>query len=292
MSISTKFQSFCSNIRIQPNVIDNISYRYKRVTKQLNKNFWNTESETSHSLYVGSYGRDTDIHVSDIDILMRLPWIIHEKYNNYTTNGQSALLQAVRDSLQHTYPSTHLKGDGQVVKINFDDGVSFEIVPGFLYENGKYEYPDTNNGGHWKITNPKPEITAIKEANDEWSGNLKNLCRMARAWKDAWNVPMSGLLIDTLAYNFLKNWPYRNKSFLWYDFMTRDFFEYLKNQDQNKNYWLAPGSNQYVWREDIFEHKALRCYNISLEAINYENNELPKTANVKWKEIYGPKFIE
>ena len=38
-----------------------ISQRYRRITKAVNLEFWNIESETAHSLYVGSYGRGTAI---------------------------------------------------------------------------------------------------------------------------------------------------------------------------------------------------------------------------------------
>ncbi len=290
MSVSTKFKQFCNDIRIDSEVVKDISYRYGRITKQLNIDFWNSDSKTSHSLYVGSYGRDTDIHISDIDILMQLPWGEYEKYDNHLGNGQSALLQAVRDSLKKTYSTSHIKGDGQVVQINFEDGVSFEIVPGFLYQSGRYAYPDTHDGGSWKKTDPKPEIEAIREANNKYSGNLKNLCRMVRCWKDKWNVPIGGLLIDTLAHNFLLDWENNDKSYVYYDYMTRDFFKFLKNQNEDQNYWLAPGSSQYVWRKGSFDYKALRCYNISLEAIEYEEKDRPYSANSKWQEIYGSKF--
>ena len=290
MGVSEKFQNFCTNLRIKSNVVDNISYRYKRITRQLNTDFWNTGSDSAHSLYVGSYGRDTDIFTSDIDVLMQLPWSTHEQYDSYSGNGQSALLQAVRDSLKKTYPTTHIKGDGQVVQINFDYGVSFEIVPGFLYDTGRFSYADANAGGNWKITDPKPEIREIREANILWNRNLKDLCRMARTWKQKWDVPMGGLLVDTLAYNFLKYSQYKDKSYVYYDWMVRDFFEYLKNQDSAKSYWLAPGSSQYVWRKGNFEYKATRCYNIALEAIDYEVREMPYSANEKWREIFGTKF--
>src|SRR5581483_4558062 len=156
----------------------------------------------------------------------QLPYEYYENYDNYTTNGQSALLQAVRDSIKNTYSTSHIGGDGQVVKINFDDGISFEIVPCFVNDDDSFTYPDTNSGGSWKVTNPKPEIKAIREGDELWNYNLKRLCRMARAWKDEWNVPMGGLLIDTLAYQFLKGWEYNDRSFLYYDWMTRDFLKF------------------------------------------------------------------
>lgn len=290
MSVSTKFQNFCTEIRIPSSVVGNISYRYKRITRQLNKDYWDTESDTSHSLYVGSYGRDTEILTSDIDMLFRLPYSVYERINSHSGNGQSALLSEVRDSIKKTYGTTHISGDGQVVKINFDDGVGFEIVPCFVNKDDSYTYPDSNSGGSWKVTNPKPEIEAIRKVNDSCNGNLKNLCRMMRAWKEQWAVPMGGLLIDTLAYQFLKNWEYKDNSYLYYDWMTRDFFEFVKDQDESKTYWLAPGSGQYVWKKGDFRYKAVRGYNLAVEAIEYETQEMPYSANGKWREIFGTKF--
>jgi hypothetical protein len=290
MSVSDKFQKFSSGIKISESVANDISYRYKRITRQLNTDFWDTTSEISHSLYAGSYGRNTAIHVSDIDMLFQLSYDDYVKYNGYITNGQSALLQDVRNSLRKTYSTSYIGGDGQVVKINFDDGINFEIVPCFENKDGSFTFPDSNGGGSWKITNPRPEIKAIRDADIEWNYNLKKLCRMARAWKDEWSVPMGGLLIDTLAYQFLRNWKHRNDSYVYYDWMTRDFFEFLKNQDLKKTYWLAPGSAQYVWRKGEFEHKALRCYNLAVSAVKYEADAMPYSANSKWKEIYGSKF--
>ena len=73
-------------------------------------------------------------------------------------------------------------------------------------------------------------------------GNLVELARMARAWRDQNNVSMSGMLIDTLAYQFINGWAYKDKSYVYYDWMTRDFFAFLAGQDAGKTYWTAPGS--------------------------------------------------
>ncbi len=290
MSIATKFKIFNKNIRIAEDDITKIQKRYKKITKRLNLDFWDWDCDVSHSLYVGSYGRDTDIHVSDVDMLFQLPYSVYIQYNNYDGNGQSALLQAIKKSLQKTYSTSYIKGDGQIIGINFDDGICFEIVPCFLNEDDSFTYPDTNNGGSWKTTDPKPEKKEIQDKNIEWNRNLKRLCRMTRAWKDKWDVKMGGLLIDTLAYNFLKNWEYNYKSYVYYDWMVRDFFEFLKNQDKEQTYWYAVGSYTRVYNTGNFRYKALQCYNISLKAIEYESNDMPYSANEKWKEIFGSKF--
>lgn len=291
MSISEKFQTFCTNLRMSQTVVNNVSSRYKQITKRLNLEFYGSDSETLHSLYVGSYGRGTAIHVSDIDMLFVLPYSVYTQYNAYSYNGQSSLLQAVKTAICKTYSTSYLGADGQVIKLDFTDGISFEIVPCFLNNDGSYTFPDSNDGGSWKVTNPKPEISEIARANSNvCNNNLRRLCRMARAWKDTWNVPIGGLLIDTLAYNFLSNWTHKGNSYTYYDWMTRDFFQYLMNQNTTQQYWLAPGSNQRAMRKGNFEYKARQCYNLSLEALVYEGKNMEWSANQKWREIYGTKF--
>ena len=290
MGVSEKFSNFNSNLRISTNNKEKISYRYKQITKRLNNDFYGINSEFSNSLYVGSYWRDTDIHISDIDILFILPYSTYEQYNEYNWNWQSALLQAVKNSIKNTYSTTYIKWDWQIIWLNFDDWICFEIVPCFLNISWNYTYPDTNNWWSWKITKPKSEINEIKNKNIDWNYNLKRLCRMWRAWKDKWNVPIWWLLIDTLAYNFLKYWQFKDKSYFYYDYMAKDFFEYLKNQDADKKYWLAVWSNQQVYRKWNFEYSALRCYNISLKAIKSENDWYSNKATSKWSEIFGNKF--
>jgi Second Messenger Oligonucleotide or Dinucleotide Synthetase domain len=161
MSVATWFETFCNNLRMTTETVNTISYRYKRITKQLNKDFWDSDSEIYHSLYVGSYGRGTDIHVSDIDMIFQLPYSTYEKYNNYSGNKQSALLQAVKTSIEKTYSPSYIRADGQVIKLDFTDGINFEIVPAFSNKDDSFTFPDSNDGGSWKTTDPKPEIAEV-----------------------------------------------------------------------------------------------------------------------------------
>ena len=166
ISVSNDFSTFCNNLRLNNTAVSNIQTRYHAITKRINQDFWNTDSDTTHSLYVGSYGRGTCIYTSDVDIVVELPMSYYTKYNNYSGNGQSALLQDVRNSLMKTYSSSAVRADGQVVDIDFYDGIKFEIVPAFKYsDNSGYCYPDTNNGGTWKSMNPKAEIDSFNGRN-------------------------------------------------------------------------------------------------------------------------------
>ena len=291
MGLADWFSTFCSNIHVRDG--GTISNRYKRITRRLNTDFWTINSETANSLYVGSYGRNTAVGgFSDLDMVFQLPAGLYDRYDKYAGNGQSALLQSVKNSIEKTYPTTNIGADGQVIQVPFDDGITFEVVPVFTNKAGSFTYPDTNNGGKWRVTDPRPEIVAIRKRNNECNSNLVRLCRMMRAWKSEWNVPMGGLLIDTLAYQFIDTWTYKDKSFIYYDFMARDFFRFMADQDRSQTYWRAPGSGQYVYRTGLFESKATRCYNLSCEAIVHEtaNPKREWSAKQKWREIFGTSF--
>lgn len=291
MGLGEWFGGFCSNLTVKDG--GTISTRYRSITKRLNTDFWGSSSETNHSLYVGSYGRNTATEgMSDLDMIFQLPYSVYTKYDGYLGNGQSALLQAVKKSIEKTYWSTSIRGDGQVILVPFNDGITFEVVPAFINVDDSYTFPDANSGGRWRITNPKPEISAMKLRNDLVNKNLVQLCRMTRAWKREWNVPISGLLIDTLAYQFIENWGFKDKSYYYYDFMSRDFFKFMADQETSKEYWKAPGSGQYVYGKGLFQYKAKQCYNIALEAISHElaNPKREWSAKQKWREIYGKTF--
>lgn len=293
MALAAWFQSFCTDLRVDNAAT--ISARYNTLTTRLNTDFWDTTSSTAHSLYAGSYGRNTAIRgFSDVDILFQFPALIYRRFDDYNGNGQSAFLQVVKASIDKTYSRTQLRGDGQVIQISFVDGMTFEVVPAFLNTDDSYTYPDANAGGCWRVTNPRAEISAIGGRNLLCGSNLVPLCRMMRQWKAYWDVPIGGLLIDTLAYQFIENWEHRQKSYLYYDFMCRDFFRFMADQSRTQEYWRAPGSGRQVYGGDLFQWKATRCYNLACEAIAHEIAD-PKrewSAKQKWREVFGSRFPE
>lgn len=292
MSVADNFRAFRANYLIPAATVGTISDRYKRITKQLNKDFWTTELESSHSLYVGSYGRDTAAKgVSDLDVAFQLPYSVYEKYNAYASNGQSALLQAVKQSLERTYSSSYVGGDGQVVALNFTDGIRFEILPVFLNKDNSYTFADSNGGGSWKTCDPRAEMNAFSARDTATAnGNLKAICRMMRIWKDRQSVPMSGMLIDTLAYQFIATWAYRDKSYMYHDWLVRDFLQYLSQVSTTQTSWRAPGSGSYVYKTGNFQTKASASYQDALSAIEHEANSRPATARNKWRDVFGPTY--
>jgi hypothetical protein len=287
------FSAFCTALTIGRTQRDSIAYRTGRLMGQLNRDFRSLDSKTSNRFYVGSYGRNTAIaSVSDVDVIYILPTALYARFNGHSGNGQSNLLALAKDSIQNTYPGSAVVGDGQVVVIEFTDGIKFEILPAFYNTAGTYTFADSNGGGRWRECKPKQELDAFSQRNTECNSNLIPLCRMARAWRDRNNVDMSGMLIDTLAYQFLATWEHRARSYVYYDYLTRDFFQYLTGLDVNKTYWKAPGSGSYVYRGAAFQYKARSAELRAREAIAHQAANQNWSARQKYREIYGTSFPE
>jgi Second Messenger Oligonucleotide or Dinucleotide Synthetase domain/Adenylyl/Guanylyl and SMODS C-terminal sensor domain len=286
MEVSKTFSTFLDNLKIQNR--DEISSRYKNITKILNKQYWASDSETLRSLQVGSYGRGTGINgISDLDMVFSLPWSVYQRFNAYETNGQSALLQEVKKVIAKTYSTTDVGGDGQVVAIKFTNH-TVEVLPAFEYDDGSFKHANSNGGGSWKDTKPRDEKAAINKLDGEKNHNLKDLCKMVRAWKNNVGVGINGLLIDTLCFNFFnQTTEYDDKGYVYYDFISRDFFKFMSEQNKEQTFWYAPGSNQKVYKKAKFVAKAKKAYKNCLQAIAVEKK---KKAHTEWKKIFGSPF--
>lgn len=275
--------------------VETVRYRYRNITSRINKEYWNINSETQHSLYVGSYGRGTSINTSDIDIVVILPNSIYERYNEYSWNGQSKLLQDVKVTLQKTYPNSSIKADGQVIDIEFSDDIKFEVVPAFKLNNYSdvLTYPDTNNGGIWKQMNPKREIEAFNTVNNSTNGNLKHFCRMLRAWNEKNYVLLTGCNIDFMVYRFFldNTQDFKDKGYLYYGLISTSIFKYLTD-NADKSEWWSPSYLYSIFPKYSFKQDASKAYEIACEAIRYENDNSEEAAIRDWRKIYGFRFPE
>ncbi len=248
-----------------------ISVRYHTITKAINKEFWNSSSDTQNSFYVGSYGRGTAINTSDLDVLVVLPEQEYTRHNSLKGNGQSRLLQAVKNAIVTSYSRTDIRADGQVVKIQFSDGIKFEILPAFKRKNpwgyDIYKYPDTNMGGNWSSTNPKAEQEEMANKNKESNGLLFDTCKHIRSIRDKYfsSYHLSGIVIDGFVYQAIGNWrwlPDGESGTASHGDYEKSLLKYLTD---NTNYFgsftlSAPGSN-----DNIDTSKSLVCLKKVLE---------------------------
>lgn len=279
MQVEDNFNEFISNLQIDN--LDDINTSLEGIAKKLNQKYYDN-STTDNYLIVGSMGRNTSIKgESDIDVIYELPYEVFERFDDYESNGQSQLLNEIRDTLKEKYPSTDIKGDGQVVVIAFTK-YKIELVPGFKQDDNSYKYPDTHDGGSWKITKPIPET---EEANNMTrnTSTYRDICQMIREWKANNGVTICGLLIDTLIKDFLDNNPeYKWKSKSDYYELLKSVFKYLSNQDENRKQWNAMGSNQ------IIENKNFNFIKKSKKAYNKLPNSTDESSTLR--ELFGSRF--
>lgn len=234
-----------------------ISKRYKRITKAVNSEFWSSGSETAHSLYVGSYGRGTATADSDLDVLLSLPRSEYGRYDMYSGNGQSRLLQAVKFAVSETYSTTDVKGDGQVVVVRFSDGMKFELLPAFEHMDCwgsfvSYDYPDTHMGGRWLATDPKAEQEAMKEKNASSRGLLFDTCKHIRNVHAAnfSSYRLSGIVIDSFVFSAIGDWHWTDGESSApagaYEMRLLDEFDRLSLQGAVPFALYSPGSQQAI----------------------------------------------
>lgn len=244
---------------ITQNQRSTISTRYKTVTKAINTSLWNSVSESAHSFYVGSYGRGTAIDTSDIDILIEVPSSFYVQ-NSYTTyNPQSRLLQVVKNAILNSYPRSDVHADGQVVVIDFTDGIKFEVLPAIpqmnCYGRTSYEYPDSHKDGRWMSTNPKAEQDAIEEKNRTSNGLLLDTCKHMRYIRDNYfsSYQLSGIVIDSFVYAAMESWRWLHSGESGssapgdYESVLLRYYNYATCYGQLSSFVLnAPGSGNTV----------------------------------------------
>lgn len=145
------------------------------------------------------------------------------------------------------YPNTNISGDGQVVVIEFNK-YTVELVPGFKQSDDRFKYPDTHDGGSWKITDPLSEQSECSDCDSKSFGIYYDFCHIVRNWKNNIGFKFGGLLIDTLVYNFFKdNDDFKDSSSTNYLDILKSLYKSLKKRIQIKIIgWRSEVINMYL----------------------------------------------
>lgn len=287
MSLSKDFEEYCKSIAFE--MSDDLSTTIQNIAKKLNSEYYDLSDEKQEHMYiVGSTGRKTAVKsCSDIDLIFDLPKEVYDRFNAYESNGQSSLLQEVKEKLKERYPRTDISGDGQVVVIELSYQ-TIELVPGFKQSDDKFKYPDTHDGGSWKITDPLSEQKECQISDIKTAGTYLDLCRLIREWKNHIGFSFSGLLIDTFVYNkFDKDSYSGDYTYFNYIDLLKDMFEYISAQNEDGSYWFALGSNQKIYNKHNgkFATEAQKALD-KIESAEENNEDL----NQILRELLGTKF--
>ena len=293
MNVGAKFDRFLSNIQLTDAQLEDAQSKHERVRDALKRHYYSTEWTGPTSILIGSYGKATACRPpTDVDILFIMPTNLFDKYNKPYINNQSQLLQDVKNVLKDTYPDTTMRADGQVVVVSFSGSFTVEVIPVFKSNNPDIYYtPDTHNGGSWKTTNPVAEKNNITSCNAISSGKATHMIKMSKVWKHVCSVPIKSIALELVCVEFVKQWQHRDKTSVYYDYMVRDFFEFLLAR---KSGFLAiPGIIESCYLDDAWESKANTALDNAKNACSYEAQEGDTNniyANIYWKRLFGDFF--
>jgi hypothetical protein len=184
-----------------------------------------------------------------------------------------------------------MRGDGQVVVVNFSNGHGVEVVPAFKLENDQYRICSTHNGGSYKTIDPLAEIEAIKRSNVAMAGTTIDLIRMIKRWQRYCNLgdSLKSFQIELLVMDFLPRVRYGLTLRGLRDWLIRDFFGYLVQQ--SGSCVVVPGTNEIVWLGEAWVSRAQSAYQRAIKASNYEERELTVLAVDEWQKIFGTDII-
>lgn len=257
----------------------------------LNQSFESTMVGTSNLLLMGSWARGTAVPtLSDYDFAYELPVHMNENILQLTRRDASALNVVIEKSLGEKYSSVQSIVDEGVIRIKTNQGEAIDIRPALRNDLQQLIYLDNRKGGKWRVFDPNLGYEVVRNLPQVIRDNLIFLCRAARVWRVTHHVPISGILIDALAHEFIQSSPYRQKNNQYQDCLFRDFMGFLAQSDPEQSWWFAPESTEMIYRSGPFEDHAKESFRLAQQAIEHFAARQYRQAGLLWTTIIGEDF--
>jgi hypothetical protein len=285
IAVRRRFEQFHGNIVLTPSQELDGYQKRAGVIDCLNRHYYGASVNIENSFLIGSWGKTTTVRPPrDVDVYFLLPAAVYFRFQPYLHNRQSALLQEVKGVLSRTYPSTEMRGDGQVVVVRFST-YNVEIVPAFALDTGRYLICDANNGGRYKEANPWAEVRHIEAADGSNAGNLRPLIRMMKVWQKHCSVPIKSFHLELLAAEFLAQSLWRLNDYFYFDWLLRDFFAYLCSRANS--FVVVPETGEVIFVGDDWYSRVESAYHRAVKACDFEQGNYVVSAGGEWQKIFG-----
>lgn len=284
IAVRQRFGLFEQRTRLSAGQADDGAQKCIEITRSINRHYY-AISDVVSSLVVGSWGKRTANNTStDIDIFYPISKVTFDRFAHHQWNGQSALLQDVKEALLVTYPQTDIGGDGQVVAVRFN-AITVEVVPAFPLADGSFLIPDTHNGGSWNRSHPLAEIDALNFADASSNNNCRVLTRLMKIWRHHCNVPIKSFWLEILMQDFLRWSSWAREDYFYYDWLVRDFLQHLVSRANS--IIEVPGTGELINVGDAWLSRAQSAYLRSIKACTFEHADLVSEAGDEWEGIFG-----
>lgn len=289
IGVTKRFSRFDSELILTDDQLEDGLTKQFGVRQSLQQAYYGVRDDAPPGFLVGSWGKGTQTRPpKDVDVFFVLPPEVYYRFEEYSGNRQSALLQEVKSCLADSYPQTEMRGDGQVVQVKFNT-LMVEVVPAFR-TNEEYTFliPDTNKGGSWRNSSPELESGTIGYHDSCTNGNLRSLCRMMKTWKRCCDVPLKSFQIELLVKEFLENYEYRLRDYFYFDWFVRDFLKYVITRA--RTYLWVPSLRDSVPLGDAWLSHASTALDIALVACEHEYDDMTVSAGREWQKLFGNKI--
>ncbi|MDP6787081.1 MAG: hypothetical protein QGI13_08145 [Rhodospirillales bacterium] len=252
--------------------------------------------ESDH-LIIGGHGKGTAIRPADtIDVLYVLPANLRSE-NRPATGGRSLGLELAAvlgerfsDITQAAEGWLAVRPGGEVPRRS----AAVRLIPCFprhpAEESSAFLVADPGSATAWRVIDPAAERARL-EAADAASGNkASHLILMLKAWRRARRIDIGALALELLVTDFVSVWTYHRRGLLFYDWMVRDFFFWLRFQRDRAV--PIPGSPELLAVGGSWLAAANDAYGTAKTACLLERDNAGDDALGYWETIFGAAFAE
>ncbi|RWC29873.1 MAG: nucleotidyltransferase [Mesorhizobium sp.] len=288
VAVRERFRRLVSDLQITQEEVNDGWTKHINVGRSLERAYYGQGSgDYPPSLLVGSWGKGTQVKPSnDIDSFFILPPVVKSRFDLRSGNVQSQLLQEVKSYLLATYPQTDIRGDGQVVVVNFNS-ITLELVPVFRH-GAQFLIPDTRNEGSWRVADPIAQMSLIEDHDKAMNGNVRAVSKIIKLWCREKDVPLKSFIVELLVAEFLSLCGYGMYSTYWYDFYVRDFLNFLVQRADS--YVFIPGTGEVYGLGRQWLPKAVAARDVAVQACDWEYSDYDVTAGQEWQKIFGSRI--
>ncbi len=266
------FKKLLSRMQLTQNQQQDAKTKYTGVATALHNKYYDNQYTGDSKFLIGSYGKSTNIRPpTDIDMIFKIPKEVFEKYKDYASNGPSALLQDIRESLSERYTTTEkITALGKVVLVQFTEGShNVEVLPAF--DDGRiFIIPNTESGGSWEELDARAEINKIQNSHNESGGKTKLLVKLIKQWRNInVSLDLSSYEIEQLCIEYVD--IHLDGTCSWSE-VVLDFFCQLDKKHLSYASYISTAINR------------------AQKAREYEEESDYKAACSEWRKVFGNNF--
>ena len=251
----------------------------------------------SDYLIIGGHGKGTAIRPTDtVDVLYVLPANLRPE-SRPATGGRSLGFELAA-VLKEQFPTVTQAPEGWLsVK---PDGVdprqsaAVRLIPCFPHhsaeEQGGFLVADPGSPSAWRVIDPVAEMDCLKAADAASGNKASHLILMLKAWRRAGHIDIGALALELLVTDFVSVWTYHRRSLLFYDWMIRDFFFWLRFQRDRAV--PIPGGPELLAVGGSWLAAAGEAYAAAKTACLLERDNADDSALGHWESIFGAAFTE